>query len=162
MVWDMSCHHMDSLLCWLGPAKRVTARSYSAPWTQYTYDPNISAFIEYKSGAVCNYVLTHDANIAQWRIVLQGDRGALVLTDHERLQFYPKPGQQLGHSEPVECDLMDCLAPHEAIVDEFFRYVVENVEPGISGKNNLRTMAICEALVRSAKNKKPVEMDELK
>jgi len=162
MVWDISCHHMDSLSCWLGPAKRVTARSYSAPWTQYTYDPNISAFIEYQSGAVCNYILTHDANIAQWRIVLQGDRGVLVLTDHEHLQFYPKPGQQLGHAEPVDCDLMDCVSPYECIVDEFFKYVVENAEPGISGKKNLQTMAMCEALVRSAKNKKPVELEELK
>jgi predicted dehydrogenase len=162
MAWDMSCHHMDSLSCWLGPAKRVTARSYSAPWTQYTYDPNLSAFIEYQSGAVCNYVLTHDATIAQWRIVLQGERGALVLTDHERLQFFPKPGQQLGTAEAADCDLMDCVSPHECIVDEFFKYVVEEVEPGISGKKNLQTMAMCEALVRSAKNKRAVEMDELK
>ena len=162
MVWDMSCHHMDSLSCWLGPAKRVTSRSYSAPWTQYTYDSNLSAFIEYQSGAVCNYTLTHDATLAQWRIVLQGERGALVLTDHEKLQFHPKPGQQLGASEPVDCDLMDCMSPQQCIADDFFRYIVENVEPGISGKKNLQTMAMCEALVRSAKNKRPVEMDELK
>ena len=29
MVWDMSCHHVDSLSCWLGPARRVSAHSYN-------------------------------------------------------------------------------------------------------------------------------------
>jgi len=99
MVWDMSCHHVDSLSCWLGPAKRVTARSYAAPWTQYVHHANISAFIEYESGAVCNYVLTHDATMNQWRIAFQGERGALVLTDRDRLRFYPKPAEQLGSAE---------------------------------------------------------------
>jgi predicted dehydrogenase len=164
MVWDMSCHHVDSLSCWLGPAKRVTARSYCAPWTQYIHDPNIWAFVEYQGGAVCNYVLTHDATMYQWRVALQGERGALVLTDHDKLRFYPKPPQQLASSEAqsVECDMMVCGSPEECIVDDFVRYVVEDVEPGISGKKNLQTMAMCEALVRSAKSQKPVELAELK
>jgi predicted dehydrogenase len=163
MVWDMSCHHMDSLSRWLGPAKRVMARSYSAPWTQYIYDANLSAFIEYQTGAVCNYVLTHDATMYQWRIALQGDRGALVLTNHDTLQFYRKPGQQLAsaEAESIECDMMDCPSPEQSIVDDFFHYIVEDIEPGISGKKNLQTMAMCEALVRSAKDKKAVELAEL-
>jgi predicted dehydrogenase len=164
MIWDMSCHHVDSLSYWLGLAKRVTARSYAAPWTNYTYDANVSAFIEYEGGAVCNYVLTHDATMAHWRIAFQGDKGALVLTDHEKLKFYPKPGQQLGSSEDraVECDVMDCVSAEHCIVDEFFKYVVEDVEPGISGKQNLQTLKVCEALIRSAKSQKPVELTEVR
>jgi predicted dehydrogenase len=164
MVWDMSCHHMDSLSRWLGKAKQVTARSYAAPWTQYVHDANVSAFIEYESGAICNYVLTHDATMYQWRIALQGERGALVLTNHDKLRFYGKPGQQLAsaEAESLDCEVMDCPVPEACIADDFFKYVVEDVEPGISGRRNLRTMAMCEALVRSAKNKRPVELAELK
>jgi predicted dehydrogenase len=57
---------------------------------------------------------------------------------------------------------MDCEPPENCIAEDFFKYVVEDVEPGISGRRNLRTMAMCEALVRSAKNKRPVELSELK
>jgi len=164
MVWDMSCHHVDSLSCWLGNVKQVTARTYAAPWTQYVHDANISAFVEYQSGAVCNYVLTHDATMTQWRITFQGDRGALVLTDQSTLRFYPKPAAQLATAEEqsVECDIMDCPSPEHCIVEDFFKYVVEDVEPGISGKRNLQTMAVCEALVRSARRKTPVALDELR
>src|SRR5258706_2839531 len=164
MVWDMSSHHMDSLSCWFKKAARVTARSYATPWTQYVHDGNISAFIEFENGVVCNYVLMHDATMAQWRIALQGERGALVLTNHNELRFFPKPGQQLGSAEgeSVACDVMDYESPEMCIAEDFFRYVVEDIEPGISGRRNLRTMAMCEALVRSAKNKRPVELSELK
>lgn len=164
IVWDMSCHHMDSLSVWLGPAKRVTARSYAAPWTQYVHDANISAFIEYESGAVCNYVTTHDATMAQWRVALLGERGALVMTDQSKLRFYPRPGAQLAtaEAESVACDVNEGFRPEQQIADDFFRYIVEDVEPGISGRRNLRTMAMCEALVQSAKNRRPVELAELK
>lgn len=163
-VWDVASDHMDSLAALLGPMKRVTARSYSTPWTQYVNEPNLSAFIEYERGPVCNYVLTNDATLQQWRVTFQGDRGALVLTNHEKLRFYPKPHRALttSEAESVESDLMDCPSPERAIADDFFRYVVEDVEPGISGKNNLQTLAMCEALVRSAKTKRAVEVGELK
>ncbi len=142
----------------------MTARSYATPWTQYVHDANISAFIEFENGVICNYVLAHDATMAQWRISLQGERGALVLTNHNELRFYPKPGQQLGtaEAESVACDVMDFDSPEMCMAEDFFRYVVEDIEPGISGRRNLRTMAMCEALVRSAKNKRPVELSELK
>ncbi|HEY7115394.1 MAG TPA: Gfo/Idh/MocA family oxidoreductase [Tepidisphaeraceae bacterium] len=163
-VWDVACDHMDSLARWLGNAKRVTARSYLAPWSHYVHEANLSAFIEYENGAACNYILTNDATMQQWRVTLQGDRGGLVLTNHERLRFYPKPGQSLGSSEAesIESELMDVPDPAWSIVDDLFRYIVEDVEPGISGKRNLETLRMCEALIRSAKNKRPVELSELK
>src|SRR5258706_2027648 len=95
MVWDMSCHHMDSLSRWLGKAKQVTARSYAAPWTQYVHDANVSAFIEYDSGAICNYVLTHDATMFQWRIAIDGAPRAPVSTNHVKVPVYVKPLPQM-------------------------------------------------------------------
>jgi predicted dehydrogenase len=163
-VWDVASDHLDSLGALLGPLKRVTARVYTTPWTQYVNEPNVSAFIEYEGGQICNYVLSHDATLQQWRVTFQGDKGALVLTNHEKLRFYPKPHHSLGTSEAesVDSDLMDCPSPQVLIADDFFRYVVEEVEPGISGKRNLETLAMCEAIIRSAKTKRPVEMSELK
>ncbi len=164
MVWDAAVDHVDSLATWLGPVKRVTARSYATPWTHYTYDANLSAFIEFEGGAVCNYVMTHDANIHQQQVTMQGERGALVLTDQEKLRFFPKPAGPLESAaeQVVECDIMDCVPPEQCIADEFFRYVVEDVEPGISGKRNLQTVAVCEALVRSAREKKPIDVSDIR
>ena len=96
MVWDMSCHHVDLLAFWLGAARRVTAQSYNSAWSQYTHDANIAAIIEYAGGVVCHYVLTHSATISDWRIILQGERGALRTEDVPGVQFYPRPSGQLG------------------------------------------------------------------
>jgi predicted dehydrogenase len=155
---------LDSLARWLGNVSRVTARTYLAPWSQYVHEPNLSAFLEYENGAVCNYVLTNDATMQQWRVTLQGDRGALVLINHDRLRFYPRPAQSLGNSEAesIDSELLDVPDPARSIADDFFKYVVEDRQPGISGKRNLGTLKLCQALIASAKSRRLVEMSELK
>ena len=60
-------------------------------WSAYEHDANISAIIEYSSGAVCHYTLTHTATISDWRIMLQGERGTLRTADVPDVQFYPCP-----------------------------------------------------------------------
>jgi predicted dehydrogenase len=161
MVWDMSCHHVDLLNAWLGAAKRVTAVSSNPPWSQYEHDANIAATIEYESGAICHYVLTHGATYSNYNLVLQGERGALRAFDVPGLQFYPVPQAQFGSSEPVTCEVPPRPASEQGVVDDFRRYITDGIEPGISGRNNLKTLAVCEMLVRSAREKRAVEASEL-
>ena len=161
MVWDMGCHHVDLLAAWLGPVARVTAHSYNAPWSAYAHDANIGALLEYQGGAVCHYVLTHTATIGDWRAILQGERGALRLFDVPGVQFYPRPDRQLGQSPPEACELVDAPRSEQGVVDDFQRYVTEGLEPGISGRNNLETLAVCELLVRSANDGRTAERAEL-
>jgi predicted dehydrogenase len=161
MVWDMSCHHVDLLAYWLGEARRVTALSYNTPWSQYQHDANIAALIEYANGAVCHYVLTHTATLGDWRIILQGERGALRTCDVPGVQFYPRPDRQLGASKPEACSAVECPSSEQSVADEFYRYISTGDEPGISGRQNLQTLAVCEMLVRSAHEQRAVERSEL-
>ena len=161
MVWDMSCHHMDSLGCWLGPLRRATAHAYNTTWSRYAHDANIAAFLEYANGAVCHYILTHTATLSEWRVTLQGDRGALRLHDAPGVRFYPRPEQMLGAADPIPCDVPSQPRTEQGVADAFYRYIVEGLEPGISGRNNLETLAACEMLVRSAREGRPVERGEL-
>ena len=46
-------------------------------------------------------------------------------------------------------------------VSVIHRFIAEGIEPGISGRNNLQTLAVCEMLVRSARDRRPVERAEL-
>lgn len=161
MVWDMSCHHVDSLACWLGPARRVTAHSYNSSWSKYTHDANIAAFIEYESGAVCHYILTHTATISEWRVTLQGERGTLRLHDAPGVRFYPRPEGQLGSSSPIPCDVPPAPRTEQGVADDFYRYITDGIELGISGRKNLDTLAVCEMLVRSARDRRPIDRTEL-
>ena len=161
MVWDMSCHHVDLLAFWLGEARRVSAVSYNPSWSMYEHDANIAAVIEYTSGAVCHYSLTHSATIGDWRIILQGEHGALRTADVPGVMYYPRPASQLGTREPLPCELVQSQASEQGVVDDFHRFIAEGIEPGISGRNNLQTLAVCEMLVRSARARCPVERAEL-
>jgi predicted dehydrogenase len=161
MVWDMGCHHVDSLAGWLGEAQRVTALSHNTTWSQYEHDANIAAVIEYAGSAVCHYVLTHSATVSDWRILLQGPRGALRTNDVPGVQFYPLPAGQLQSAQPVACELADPAPSEKGVIDDFYRYIAEGIEPGISGRNNLRTLAVCEMLVRSARDRRTVSRTEL-
>jgi predicted dehydrogenase len=44
---------------------------------------------------------------------------------------------------------------------DFHAYVSAGIEPGISGYQNLETMALCEMTVRSAQENRPVRRKEL-
>jgi predicted dehydrogenase len=161
MVWDMSCHHVDLLSFWLGPVRRVTAIASNPSWSAYEHDADIAATLEYESGAICHYVLTHAATFSDYRLVLQGSRGALRAYDVAGLQFYPLPSHFLGASKPVEQELVPPPRTEQGVVDDFYNYLCHNVEPGISGRQNLQTLAVCEMLVRSATEKRTVERAEI-
>ncbi|HEY7087727.1 MAG TPA: Gfo/Idh/MocA family oxidoreductase, partial [Tepidisphaeraceae bacterium] len=161
MVWDMGCHHVDSLSCWLGEVSRVTARSSNPPWSAYEHDADIHATIEYECGAICNYVLTHAATVSSWQVLLQGERGALRLSDGKEIQFYPKPASFLGRSAPIACESLAAPRSEQGVADAFQLYIQDGTEPGISGRNNLKTLAVCEMLVRAARERRTIDRAEL-
>lgn len=161
MVWDMSCHHVDLLSAWLGPAEEVTAVATNPTWSSYEYDANIAAIIRYESGAVCHYVLTHAATVSDYRLVLQGPKGTLRAFDRPRVQFFPTPTAMLGSSEGIDVPMPSLPRGEQGVVDDFYRYIVDGIEPGISGRNNLKTLAVCEMLVRSASKRRTVRASEL-
>lgn len=170
MVWDMACHHLDLLVAWLGPVRRVTAAAYNTAWSRYQHPANVSAMLEFDGGGVGHYVLTHNASIGEWRLLLQGDRGTLRLTDTKDmhvpppppLQFYPLPERQFGWSDPLNCPMEVERTGEQGVVDAFTRYITEGLEPGISGRSNLQALAACEMVVRSIDEGRPVHRHELK
>lgn len=170
MVWDMACHHADLLVMWLGPARQAVAVAYNPAWSVYDHPANLVGVIEMESGATCHYSIVHNATIGEWRILLQGDRGALRAGGSgdffprrfpASLEAYPAPDAQLGAAEPVMCELPAACSSEEAVADAFFRYVTDGVEPDISGRRNLETLAICEMLIRSSEEHRPVPRKEL-
>src|SRR5687767_14882189 len=53
------------------------------------------------------------------------------------------------------------LRSEQGVIDDWLRYIEEGVEPGISGRNNLETLAACEMVLRAAQQRRAVERSEL-
>ncbi len=158
-VWDMSCHHFDNLLHWLGPVAEMTAHSYRAAYTPYEHDNNTSAFLRFKNGVVVNYVHTHDASRGSLRLEVHGANGALVIRD-DRAEFSARPAVnfEVRPAVPIPIPVVDSEL---GVLADFHRYVADGREPGISARQNLETMAMCEMMVRSIQRGTCVKREEL-
>lgn len=161
MLWDMSCHHFDSLVSLFGPVARVTAVSHNAPWSAYQHDAGVSAVLEFQSGGFCTYLLTHQATVSDYRFLVQTERGGLTWQDGS-WHFLAKPDRQLGRNLPgVALDNVPAPRSEQGVVDDWHRYIMEGAEPGISGRNNLETLAVCEMAVRAATTRTPISRSDL-
>ena len=159
-IWDMSCHHFDNLLCWLGEPLAVTAQAFGPPWSPYRDPANTSAHIEFRQGARVHYFHGHDSARGSFRMSLHGEHGALA-TDDVAVEFSARPAEQFGTRPARAVTLPDDGPSEGAVLREFYRYVTEGVEPGISGRHNLEVMAMCEMCVLSAQQGRRVERGEI-
>jgi predicted dehydrogenase len=164
MVWDMAVHHFDNLVALFGPVARATAATHNAPWSAYRHDAGVTALLELASGPVCSYVLTHQASVPEYRWVLQSEQGALrCLAERGGWEWLPRgPVEQFAPAGPPEpVPPAAPLRSEQGVVDDWLRYIEEGVEPGISGRNNLETLAACEMVLRAAGQRRAVERGEL-
>jgi hypothetical protein len=128
--------------------REMTAHGWRASWSAYAHDNNTSAHITFDRGPHVHYVHAHDAARSSLEIQVHGARGALVVRDDAGITFNERPLEQFG-TRPVS-DVMPEPAHGEAdLLRDFYQYVTRGVEPGISARNNLETMAACEMMVRS-------------
>lgn len=163
MVWDMGCHHFDNLVSLFGPVAEATAVTHNAPWSPYKDDAGISAILQFASGPLCTYELTHQATITEYRWLVQSETGALRLIGDggwewlergERRQFAPQ------HA-PVAVPGVPMPRSEQSVVNDWYSFMRDGVEPGIAGRNNLETLAVCELVLRSAALRRTVTRNEL-
>jgi predicted dehydrogenase len=158
-VWDMSCHHFDNLLNWLGPVREITAAGWKAPWSAYPTDCNTSAHLVCANGARVHYIHTHDGARASVDLEVHGERGALFLRDGA-LTFSERPRENFGTRPvvpvPLESDLNE-----RGLLQDFHAYITQGREPAVSVRQNLETMAICEMTVRSLAQHRTCRREEL-
>lgn len=158
-VWDMSCHHFDTLLDWLGPVQSVTAQCWRAPWSAYEHGNNTTAHWIFQNGTRVHYIHTHDAARGVLDVQVHGERGAISMGGRQ-ITFNLRPQEQLKDGTPEPVDPEPALGQAGVMLD-FCRYIRDGIEPGISVRNNLETMAACEMMVRSIQLNRTVEREEL-
>jgi predicted dehydrogenase len=158
-VWDMSCHHFDNLLYWFGPVADLYARAYAAPWSAYPYPNNTDVLLHFASGVRATYSHTHDAAHPSQRIEIHGQRGMLRAVG-DNISFGLHPRKNFGWTDLQDVPL-DEAPGMEALLVDFHRYITEGTEPGISGFQNLETMALCEMTVRSCTESRSIQRKEL-
>ena len=63
----------------------------------------------------------------------------------EGIEFQPT-----GGGEPETIDPLSLPRSEQLVLDALREYIRDGVEPGISGRNNLQTLALCQATCNAA------------
>ena len=148
-------HRLDLLRWIVGEVKEVFA---------YTLDgtgllkAEIAAVVclKFCSGAIGDFFIHWGLPSAPCyeSLSIHGTTGALYLTD-QKLVFSPHPGKG-NDSLPVT----DSNLPQESLWLHFIRCIENGIEPLTSGTEAMKSLALVEAIIQSANEKRPVALPE--
>ncbi len=167
LLVDMSIHHFDLLRLVLGvEPERVHIEAINPPWSEYRDPPAGYGTLVFGTGIVVSYrgswisagARTPWAGV--WRIdgtdgsIELSSRGDPGVRDVVRIRRPGRGVQTLPLPDVGPIDRHGALA-------SFAAAVATGEEPEVSGRRNLPTLALTLAAVRSATERRPVDVAEL-
>lgn len=164
LLTDMGIHHFDMLRYVLDRAPlRVRAQTWNPAWKWHAGDAGHTAVFEFEG----ELMVTHHAlgcSVGKqspwngdWR--LEGPDGSLTW-EEDRLFFTCDHPRERAAREELSLD-EPSLVGQDALLAEFVSALKENRAPECSGADNLKSLAMVFAAIRSAKENRAVEMAEL-
>jgi len=172
----MSIHHLDCLRYWFGDPERIYCSTRSDPRTKYAHTDGICSYIlEYANGLRCVVIddiwtgpakegCPCDINI-KWRIegldgLALGDIGWCKdpYTSPSSIRYATKGDKSLQSPTWTESWFPDAFA---GTMGQLLVALETKREPAISGRDNLKTMALVEAAYLSAEQHRVVALSEI-
>lgn len=172
----MSIHHLDTFRCWFGEPERIYCSVRPDPRTRFPHEDGIAAYIlDYASGLRCvglDDTWTGPARegcpadiYIRWRIegldgMALGDIGWCKdpYTSPSHLRWAAKGDVTFKESSWARAWFPDAFAGTMA---QLLVALEDGGEPEISGRDNLRTMALVEAAYLSAAQRRAVDPAEI-
>lgn len=172
----MSIHHLDTLRYWFGEPERIYCSFRTDPRTRFPHEDGICAYIlEYASGLRCIGVddtwtgpakegCPSDIYI-RWRI--EGLNGLAIgdigwckdpYTTPSTIRYAAKGDASFHQPEWPDSWFPDAFTGTMA---QLLIAVENGTEPAISGRDNLKTMALVEAGYQSAREHRAVALREI-
>lgn len=160
---DMMVHHFDMMRYVLGvEPERVMAITWNHPWGWHQGDAAHSVVFQYPDDLVATHVACGCAVGSQtgwngdWRI--EGPNGSIDW-DKEHIRY----SHLHRTNQPVHQEITPLSVPpaEQAILDEFFASIRENRQPECSAEDNLLSLRMVFAAIKSAKEQRWVQLEEL-
>jgi len=163
LINDMMVHHFDLIrFVTAQDPTAVTAITWNHPWGWHAGDAAHAIVFEFPSGLRATHIAVACAVGEQttyngdWRI--EGPRGSLSLTGQTiRLAWLHRAEQKIDEEIPS----LDVPPAEKAMLDEFFAAIEGDREPECSAEDNLASVAMVFAAIKSAKENRRVELAEL-
>jgi predicted dehydrogenase len=163
VLWGMGVHHLDALRYIFGKnVTRVMAESFTLPWGQLPPGASIRVMLSMEDEARVFYSATYESSGheffergQEFYLRFVGERATLhvfqrwlILCERNKLPRLVRRGARAVTEEQV-------------LLGQFERLLLAGEQPDSSGRDNLQTMAVMEACVRSANAQKWINPQEL-
>jgi len=163
ILWGVGVHHLDMLRYVLNQeVTNVVADSFSAPWGRLPVGASMRLMFTLEAGTRAVYTTTYESSGHEFfergqefyaRFV--GERGTLhifhrwlLLCERGRLPRLVRRGSRKVTEEQI-------------LLSQLERALLAGEEPESSGRDNLKTMAVVEACIRSAAEQRWINPQEL-
>ena len=157
-LMNQGIHTVDLLLYLLGPAVRVSG-VIATRVHRIEAEDTAAATIEFERGAIATIVATTAAGDGQpRRVEIIGSRGALVLVGDELIDPSSAPRPH-GNPENATSPVVTDVSAHQRIIDDFVDAVRHGRPPVCDGREGRRSVAVVEAVYRSAREKRMVDLN---
>jgi predicted dehydrogenase len=175
-LWIMSIHHLDCMRYWFGDPQRVFCSTRPDPRTKFPHTDGIcTTILEYEGGLRCVVIddvwtgpvkegCPGDIRI-QWRV--EGLEGLAIgdigwckdpYTTPSTMRYARKGDQRFHQFNPIESWFPDAFA---GTMSQLLISLETGRLPAISGRDNLRTIALVQATALSAAEHRMVTVEEI-
>ena len=140
-LWERSIHDLDAMrYMFAGRPVRVFGHSFNPEWSPYRGGSAVHGWVEFEGGATCGYMCTFAAHKggSSFRLELEGG----CLTPGEGGLVLRRPGSDEEEVVPLD----EVSEPTVILLEAFRDYINDGVEPEVSGRRNLTTVALVEAM----------------
>ena len=154
VLWDMSCHHLDSLFSILPDLRpeAVVCDGFRPSWTVYDSDCMINGLFRFAGGARMLYHAGYSTQSSCYELRLEGSRGVLrgrgihMSNDFMEYEF----AERGAAFTPIDLDRgRPPTQPWALFFDRWQAWLAGGGEAHFSGRNNLKTLATIDAAIES-------------
>lgn len=151
---EIAVHHFDSFRYLLGRRPdAVWARTFNPPGSDYERNAAAETFLAMQGGLHVQYSGSFVGSRYEYWLHLSGEKGE-ARTDRSRVWWRPRGSSAWAEVAPVALPEGEALrypaAGMLAMTTQFRAAIEQGVEPETSGRDNLWTLAMFEAAMRSA------------
>lgn len=140
VLWEHGIHEFDTMRAVFGGPEQVWGHSFNQPWSPYAGGAGIHAWIAFENGVTCGFCGSFMAHKDSSSLRIDLEEGTLEA--HGRDLVFRKAGSREDTTVPLD----DVAAPEDALLDGFREYIRNAEEPCFSGRENLKTVGLIEAV----------------
>jgi len=139
-LWERSVHDFDTIRSFFNSQpKRVWGYSFNPSWSPYKHGACNYTWIEFEDGVIFGVMAGFAAHGRKNLLEIECEKGSLEIIDNQIHLRRP------GATGDEILSVKEEKAPESILLDGFYQYISEGIEPVFSGRENLKTIALVEA-----------------